>query len=317
MPADAAEAARWYELAATQGDRRRRPTWGHLLHRPWRTPGPCRGAALVRAGSGPGPSLGAEQHGGDAHVRDCRSGRRHARRATCSSRPPRRACRKRTTSSALHHDGVGTPPDADLAIAHYRTAAEQGVPRAQFALGWTYERGEGVEARRCRGDQVVHARGEPGLRPRPSRPRGDVPRRAQHRRRPAIDSAMAATGSGAGTCRRPAQPRPDVPERDRRPGDDAEAAKWMTMAAEQGSVRAQVRLGNMCEHGRGVGVDEVAAMVWYGIAAAQGDLTGRTAHNALANRLDPEQVARAQQASHDWRAAHAGQPPRLAGVSDS
>lgn len=41
--------------------------------------------------------------------------------------------------------GVGVPNDMGQAVAWYRKAAEQGDPKAQFALGTCYRLGKGVE----------------------------------------------------------------------------------------------------------------------------------------------------------------------------
>jgi TPR repeat protein len=52
--------------------------------------------------------------------------------------------------------------------------------------------------------------------------------------------------------------------------DDAEAARWYRLAAEQGHAGAQFNLGIMFANGRGVGQDDAEAARWYRLAAEQG-----------------------------------------------
>ena len=63
----------------------------------------------------------------------------------------------------------------------------------------------------------------------------------------------------------------DLYEHGRRVGkDDVEAVGWYRKAAEQGNAWAQTRLGLMYEKGRGVGKDNREAVGWYRKAAEQG-----------------------------------------------
>ena len=54
------------------------------------------------------------------------------------------------------------------------------------------------------------------------------------------------------------------------PEDEWEAFKWYRMAAEQGHAEAQYNLGFMYEYGRGVTQNDEKAVTWYRKAAAQG-----------------------------------------------
>jgi TPR repeat protein len=53
-------------------------------------------------------------------------------------------------------------------------------------------------------------------------------------------------------------------------GDDAEAVKWYSMAADKGLLSAQVDLGRMLEEGRGVERDEAEAIRWCNAALGHG-----------------------------------------------
>lgn len=57
--------------------------------------------------------------------------------------------------------------------------------------------------------------------------------------------------------------------------DDSEAAHWFRLAAEQGHSNAQVNLGFMYYHGKGVIQDYQEAMRWYRLAADQGHATAQ------------------------------------------
>ena len=58
------------------------------------------------------------------------------------------------------------------------------------------------------------------------------------------------------------------------PENDAEALRWLRMAAEHGSTDAMESLGYDCENGgKGVTQDYTEAMRWYRKAADKGDAT--------------------------------------------
>jgi TPR repeat protein len=57
--------------------------------------------------------------------------------------------------------------------------------------------------------------------------------------------------------------------------DDAQAAKWYRLAAEQGSAEAQWLLGASYDSGDGVPEDDAEAVRWYRLAAEQGDARGQ------------------------------------------
>jgi TPR repeat protein len=54
------------------------------------------------------------------------------------------------------------------------------------------------------------------------------------------------------------------------PENDAEAARWFRLAADQGDALAQYNLGTMYYTGRGVPEDDAEAVRWYRLAADQG-----------------------------------------------
>ena len=75
--------------------------------------------------------------------------------------------------------------------------------------------------------------------------------------------------------------------------DALEAARWFTLAAQQGLAVSQARLGAMHEHGKGVAQDDALAHAWYSLAFAGGQKNAAERIAALEKRMSPEQRARA------------------------
>jgi len=59
------------------------------------------------------------------------------------------------------------------------------------------------------------------------------------------------------------------------PKDDAEAAKWYRLAAEQDHASAQYHLGVMYSNGTGVPEDSVEALKWYHKSAERGHVSAQ------------------------------------------
>lgn len=77
-------------------------------------------------------------------------------------------------------------------------------------------------------------------------------------------------------------------------GDHARALDEFRRAAEAGDARAQFRLAQAYERGENVLQDFVIAHMWLNLAASQGHDKAAEARDALAKRMTPEQLARAQ-----------------------
>ena len=120
------------------------------------------------------------------------------------------------------------------ALGEFRPLAEQGDAAAQFALGFMYERGEGVPADPRQAALWYHEAAEQGYAA------------AQYNL-----GVMYRTGEGV-------------------PADSRQAALWYREAAEQGNAAAQYSLGVMRQTGEGVPADARQAVFWYRKAAEQG-----------------------------------------------
>ena len=138
-----------------------------------------------------------------------------------------------------YRKGEGVPLDFDEAVSWYRKAAEQGDKTAQYALGFMYYKGQGVPQ--------------------------DYAEAVRWGRRSA-DQGYAMAQYALGFMYYKGQ---GVPQ------DYAEAVSWYRKAADQGYPMAQNELGFMYDRGQGVPRDSAEAVRWYRKAADQGDRAAR------------------------------------------
>jgi hypothetical protein len=85
------------------------------------------------------------------------------------------------------------------------------------------------------------------------------------------------------------------------PQDYAAAVKWFHLAADQGQANAQCFLGLMYFEGRGVPRDYVSAHMWLNFAAAGGIEDAVQYRDALAAKMSPAQIAKAQRLAREWK----------------
>lgn len=88
------------------------------------------------------------------------------------------------------------------------------------------------------------------------------------------------------------------------PQDDAEALRWYHEAAEQGYAAAQYNLSMVYLFGKGTPQDSVTAYKWIILAAANGEEHAEDALPKLAEKMSPEQIAKAQEAAQVWKEKH-------------
>ena len=92
------------------------------------------------------------------------------------------------------------------------------------------------------------------------------------------------------------------------PRDDAEAARWYRLAADQGLTEAQYNLGLLYVTGRGVSRNDVTAYMWFDLVALRS--TGAIRDNGIhyrdlvAQRMTAIQIADTQRLALEWNAAH-------------
>ncbi len=132
----------------------------------------------------------------------------------------------------MYERGIGVPQDYKEAASWYRKAAEQGNASAQFYLGQMYDIGKSV------------------------------------------------------------------------PQDYQEAASWYRKSAEQGGTLAQLYLGFLYDHGQGVPVDMVQAYKWYSLAAVAGNEIAPQSKSTAEAKMTPKEIKEAQTLVDEWLAQH-------------
>jgi len=153
-----------------------------------------------------------------------------------------------------------------VALAKFRLAAAQGNASAQVIIGAMFEKGLGVAQ-----DYVEAVRWY-----RLAAAQGDA--RAQY-------NLGGSFNFGKGVVQ-----------------DYAEAMRWYRLAAAQGHTFAQTGIGFMFDHGRGVIQDYTRAHMWYNLAAVKGDKDAVKNRDKNADRMTPQQIARAQQLARECAA---------------
>jgi uncharacterized protein len=168
----------------------------------------------------------------------------------------------------MYEAGLGLPPNKPEAVRLYRLSAAQGNALGEVRLGNAYLNGLGVpqdyaEAR----EQFVKAAGQNN---------NDAENYL---------GVMYAKGQGVGR-------------------DPAEAIRWYRRAAASGNPTAQMNLAVSYARGGGVPTDPMLAYFWSNLAAAR--LAGNfqamaiRERDAMAQRLSPAELARAQTMARDW-----------------
>jgi TPR repeat protein len=171
----------------------------------------------------------------------------------------------------LEYGQLGVTADLPSAIAWYRRSAARGDPHAQVALGYLYDRGNGVaqnypEAARLYAAAAAqgHARGQYnlGVFYRDGFGVRQNPARAMALFRQAADQNYAnASGSIAHLYEIGAGVRQDY----------AQAAGWARTGANLGSAQSQRRYGIYLYEGLGVARNQAEGLAWIRRAANAGD----------------------------------------------
>jgi PAS domain S-box-containing protein len=96
------------------------------------------------------------------------------------------------------------------------------------------------------------------------------------------------------------------------PQDYSEARRWYRLAADHGNAFAMYNLGVLYASGEGVPPDNILAHMWFNIAAAHLTTPGSrdraiASRDAIAKKLSPDEIAKAQELARNWNAGNAGQ----------
>ena len=146
----------------------------------------------------------------------------------------------------------------------FRSLAERGDAAAQYDLGISYARGEGVLQNDVEAVRWYRAAAEQGFT------------LAQHNL-----GFMYENGRGI-------------------PQNYVDALRWYHAAAEQGFGLSQFSLGLMYANGLGVVQNYIQAHKWANIAASQGTTEAAELRSILTKRMTPVEIQEAQKLAQEW-----------------
>jgi TPR repeat protein len=149
--------------------------------------------------------------------------------------------------------------DYATALKEWRPLAEQGQAKAQFNLGYMYDKGNGVTQDYAEAVKWYRKAAE----------QGDAD---------AQNNLGNRSYNGEGVTQ-----------------DYAEAVKWYRKSAEQGHANAQFNLALMYANGEGITQDKITAHMWYNIAAANGNKRAIEGRDKVAKTLTVEQLVKADE----------------------
>ncbi|MEN3977161.1 tetratricopeptide repeat protein [Emcibacter sp. SYSU 3D8] len=207
----------------------------------------------------------------------------------------------------MYLHGKGVPANKSEAARLIKASAEQGNIAASAVLGGMYLNGVAVQqdteqARKWivkaaegghEGAQVTLGNLYIGERPDSG---------SDNSVRLAKATAGSAAGSSGATDVILAEPRSESMAA--AAPDPKAAVKWYKKAAKNGSAAGQAALGEAYRLGLGVEQNEVAAYMWYTLAAEQGFHAAADAREIVAAQMMPKQIAKAQEKARDWSDSH-------------
>jgi localization factor PodJL len=175
-------------------------------------------------------------------------------------------------------EGRGVPVNLEEAARWYERAASKGIAPAQFRYASLLEKGQGVKK------DIASAR--------------------------RLYLAAAAKGNGKAMHNLAVLYAEGI---DGKP-DYATAVLWFRKAALHGIADSQYNLGVLCARGLGTAKSFEESYKWFALAAAQGDRESGKKRDEIANQLDAEALAAAQQAVKTF--APAPQPEEATVVAE-
>ena len=163
-------------------------------------------------------------------------------------------------------DAAYEKKDFATALRKFKTAAAQGLARAQFNLGVMHSVGQGVVqdyAEAVRWYKMAAAQGDAAAQ---------------------LNLGFNYS-KGQGVVQ-----------------DYAEAVRWYKLAAAQGDSDAQFNLGFMYGNGQGVVQDYIRAHLWFNLASVNGDASAVKNRGIIATKMTSQQIAEAQKLARECQA---------------
>jgi TPR repeat protein len=176
--------------------------------------------------------------------------------------------------------GVDVPQDDAIAASWFRKAASDGLAVAQTRLARLHLAGVGVPRDDGKAYYWLSLAADAG-------DRDAAALRAEVRSHLSREE-LAAQQVNLAQIYSEGRMLPLVPQ------SPLKAVELLQLAAEQGYVRAQVKIGNMYWCGSGIRQDKIKAYVWFAIAARGGSEEAAAARRILASDLTSDQVAAAE-----------------------
>ena len=187
---------------------------------------------------------------------------------TADAAPAKPSVTSAPSAKALYASAVGRIDNGDVsAVSDLKTAAEDGVPAAQFYLARLYEAGAA------------------GMKKDLSEARRWTQRAAEGGDPAAMYNLASYMYAGDGGSK-----------------DLAAAASWFRRSADHGVVNGQYNLAQLYEKGYGVPQSNAEAYKWYLVAAGSGDTEARSAADSLKAKLSPDLQGAAQHTATQLRA---------------
>ncbi len=194
--------------------------------------------------------------------------------------------------------------DYASAFVEWRIAAAEGDPSSQFELATLYEIGLVTQRNLVQAYawyNVAAAKGYPGARIARDKLAGQMTADQLTRARQAaakhgLSAEQGSTGSDI-TVTPPQMTDYHVGLRAYQDGDYTKPFVEWRAAAGEGDPRSQYELARLYESGQVTSQNLAQAYAWYSVAAAVGHSNARIAREELAQRMTPEQMAKAQQAA--------------------
>ena len=184
------------------------------------------------------------------------------------------------STQALYANAVSRIDTGDLAaVEDVRTAAERGLPAAQFYLARLYEAGDA------------------GLKKDTAEARKWTAKAAENGDPSAMYNLASYMYAGDGGAK-----------------DLTGAAAWFRRSAEHGVVNGQYNLAQLYEKGFGVPQSNAEAYKWYLVAAGSGDTEARSAAESLKAKLDGESQTTAERSAAQLHAQLSGGAVKTAAV---
>lgn len=208
--------------------------------------------------------------------------------------------------SRRYYIGEGTAKDLTEAVKWLRKAAENGLARAQGALGSSYFYGEGgVPKDNTEAVKWFRRAAEQGL-PESERDLGNRYLDGQGVTKDEAEAvkwyrkAVSQGFSGAQLCLGLCYFQGRGVKQNK-----AEAAKWFLKAAEQGEAQAQYLLGWCYATGEGVPKDDVEGYKWCVLAAAGGFEDAKQTIAVLENRMSRYEIVQGQKLAQEFKPSRA------------